>query len=250
MITSSSNPGSPVKDKKQQRATRPTGASSLYYFSGVPSPQRDSTNNSSPMKAKKEKEIPQTGEGEATAAGDKKRNSGSSFFKNIKSRRLSKTNKDTDTDTPTEPQQRTSIFGKKKNKKHHHHHHHGAGGAGSGDGSSPFLFRNLLSESDRQNKLRMCVKILTLVVFSPFFALQWGINKCATANQHILDWAPSVVDVIYQHVVSPITRFFVRVTSAIAGVWHSYVFLPLYTLFRYVLCVCVLRHIFLLLIYI
>ncbi len=41
-----------------------------------------------------------------------------------------------------------------------------------------------------------------------------------------------MVDFLYTHFVAPVTRFFVKVTSSIAGAWHQYVLRPLYTLAR------------------
>ena len=195
---------------------RPSGASSLHYFPGFQSP----SSVSSPKKASSSslsKAAPSAGGDTTTTTPPEKakRRSGNLF--KIKRRRNHKPAKG-DEEEEEEEEQHAPAFKPAKG---------GVSSSSSAAGSSPFLAK-WLTESDRQNKLRTVVKVLTLICFSPFFALQWGINKCATANQTVLDWAPVVVDFTYQHLVAPVAHACLRVTSAVARAWHQHVFLLIY----------------------
>ena len=152
-----------AKDNSSSKPPRPSGASSLHYFPGLQSPLT--------MSPTKNKDVAALNGGspDVTPEKQKRRSAGSSILNKIK-RRSRKGHKD----------------------DAHHHKAGGATGAGGSPTAAPFL-STWLTESDRQNKLRTVVKVLTLLCFSPFFALQWAINKCGSANQKVLDWVRCVL---------------------------------------------------------
>jgi hypothetical protein len=203
---------------------RPSGASSLHYFPGFQSaasmsPKKASINKSSSSSLSKAAPTA-GGDNTTTSPPEKAKRRSGSLFK-IKRRRNHKPAKGEDEEEEEKEEEGHPVQASKGGVS--------SSSSSSAAGSSPFLAK-WLTQSDRQNKLRTVVKVLTLLCFSPFFALQWGINKCATANQTVLDWSPAVVDVIYQHLVAPVAHACLRVTSVVARAWHQHIFLPVYTL--------------------
>jgi len=204
----------PATTTNNNNLPRPSGASSLHYFPGFQSPSSVSSPKMASSSSLSKAAPSAGGDTTATTPSEKAKRRSGNLFK-IKRRRNHKPAKGEEEEE--EEEQHAPAFKPAK----------GGASSSSAVDSSPFLAK-WLTESDRQNKLRTVVKVLTLLCFFPFFALQWGINKCATANQTVLDWAPVVVDFIYQHLVAPVAHACLRVTTAVARAWHQHIYLSIY----------------------